>query len=320
MKKKFSLIIPVFDSEKYIRKCILSCTNQDIRPNDYEIIVVNDGSNDDSLNVIKDVAKDFANIVMIDKSNGGAGSARNQGLDLATGKYIWFIDSDDWIESNCLMKIHTILENEQLDALQIGYYQVIKNEICLIDEKYRTTTPVYAPKSYVLPSLFIGGTCLTIFRRDISEENGIRFDHTLQLAEDQLFILSIFNYSKRVKREYLPVYFYLNNSRSLTNNANEEQLCQSITKIASYEFRGTFKEYCDYVIYKQFLLLIDLQINNVKRIYHLMKSISIDRKYNFSYFKGKDKRLLICYSYFGFLFLKTYVFIKMKYRALKSFL
>lgn len=319
MDKKFSIIIPVFNSECFIKKCLLSCIDQDIKSNEYEIIVINDGSTDNSLTIIMDVAKDFANIFVINKSNGGASSARNKGLDLATGKYIWFVDSDDWIEANCINRVYNIMENEQLDALQICYYTITNGMIMPIEEKYRVTTSVLTPKAYISPDSFIGGTNGTIFKRNIAEKYFVRFDDNLRLAEDQLFFLSIFNYSVRVKRENLLIYYYLIHSKSIIHNADEEQLYQSISKISSFEFLESTKEYCDYLIYRQFILLMNLPSKKVKRLHHLMKSILLDKNFNYDYFSKRDKRLLFGYYYFGLVFMKAYTLLRMIYLNLKSF-
>lgn len=94
---KLSIIIPAYNVAPYLRKCLDSCLEQNIEKEEYEIIVVNDGSTDNSLDIIKDYVLNHQNVKLINKPNGGLSSARNAGLKMATGKYIWFVDSDDWI-------------------------------------------------------------------------------------------------------------------------------------------------------------------------------------------------------------------------------
>lgn len=101
----FSLIIPVYNVEKYISKCLLSCIRQkDIFPSEYEIILVDDGSPDNSIGVASAIIQNYPSyqVRVIHRENGGLSAARNTGLREAYGKYIWFIDSDDWIEENAL--------------------------------------------------------------------------------------------------------------------------------------------------------------------------------------------------------------------------
>lgn len=121
-----SIVIPVYNVEKYIEKCLFSCLSQDLPFNDYEIIVVNDGSLDNSRNLIQGIKDRYDNISIIDQENKGLSEARNTGFKKAKGKYVWFVDSDDWIEANCLGHICGYL-NEDLDILQLQYRLVYEN-------------------------------------------------------------------------------------------------------------------------------------------------------------------------------------------------
>ena len=100
-----TLIVPVYNVEKYLVRCLDSCLHQDLDEDEYEIIAVNDGSYDGSLKLLKEYANRYRNIVLIDKPNGGLSSARNAGLERARGNFIWFVDSDDWIAENCLKTV-----------------------------------------------------------------------------------------------------------------------------------------------------------------------------------------------------------------------
>ena len=117
---KISIIIPVYNVERYIEKCITSCVNQDIPLADFEIIIVNDGTEDNSEVIAQKIARNYSNIKIISQKNQGLSIARNRGLQVASGEYIWFIDSDDWIEENCLGGICEQL-NGNLDLLQLQY-------------------------------------------------------------------------------------------------------------------------------------------------------------------------------------------------------
>lgn len=120
---KFSIIIPVYNVEKYIARCLDSCVNQDIPKDEYEIIIVNDGSPDGSQAIAEQYMAEYPNIKLINQENGGLSVARNNGFKASIGQYVWFVDSDDWIETNCLSQIYNKMESEKLDMLQIGYME-----------------------------------------------------------------------------------------------------------------------------------------------------------------------------------------------------
>ena len=141
---KLSIIIPIYNVEKYVAKCLQSCLNQDIPSTEYEIIVINDGTLDNSMKIVRDIAKQYNNIVIIEQENQGLSVARNNGLQEANGEYVWFIDSDDWIEGNCLKRITSQLTGD-LDVLQLQYRLAYddsnKNKDCLTIVNGRTTGP-----------------------------------------------------------------------------------------------------------------------------------------------------------------------------------
>lgn len=124
-----SIIIPVYNVEPFVEKCIRSCEAQDVSKDDYEIVVVNDGSKDNSLAIIEELAREFSNITVISQPNGGLSSARNTGMKHAKGDYYFFLDSDDWIAKNSLGKIVNKLQSEQPDILCISAANVLGEEI-----------------------------------------------------------------------------------------------------------------------------------------------------------------------------------------------
>ena len=112
MKDKISIIVPIFNSEKTLDKCIESLIAQTY--NNLEIILVNDGSIDNSLNICRKYKQLDQRIIIIDKKNGGVSSARNAGIDIATGEYIMFCDSDDWVEKNWCQILFSNFEKNSL--------------------------------------------------------------------------------------------------------------------------------------------------------------------------------------------------------------
>ena len=95
-----SIIIPVYNVEKYIHRCLTSCCKQsDASLDEYEIIIINDGTPDNSMDVVYNIAKKYSNIVIFNQKNKGLSAARNQGLEIAKGEYVQFLDSDDWLRA-----------------------------------------------------------------------------------------------------------------------------------------------------------------------------------------------------------------------------
>ena len=124
-KMKYSIIIPVYNVEEYMDRCLKSILNQTY--SNYEVIIVNDGSPDNSDNIIKSYEKEDKRFKGYKKANGGLSDARNYGLKYATGDYLIFIDADDYIENNYLEKVNDVLErNKDID--------VLKFKIKLVDE------------------------------------------------------------------------------------------------------------------------------------------------------------------------------------------
>lgn len=113
-----SLIVPAYNVEKYIEKCLESTQRQNVAESLYEVIVIIDGSKDSSERIAREVASRYSNIQVVYQENEGLSGARNNGLKLAKGKYVWFVDSDDWIEKECLAGIIYSLRN-QTDILQL---------------------------------------------------------------------------------------------------------------------------------------------------------------------------------------------------------
>ncbi|MFH4969061.1 glycosyltransferase [Gaetbulibacter sp. M240] len=123
-----SIVVPVFNVSQYVEKCIRSCFNQNIPLSSFEVIIVNDGSTDNSLAICENLKKEFKSLKIISQDNKGLSGARNTGLKNATGKYVWFVDSDDWIEENCLKLLFEQIKLHDIDLFWIGH-EVIVNGV-----------------------------------------------------------------------------------------------------------------------------------------------------------------------------------------------
>ncbi|MCQ2341411.1 MAG: glycosyltransferase [Paludibacteraceae bacterium] len=127
---KLSIIVPIYNVEPYLRKCVDSLLAQDLPKDEYEIILVDDGSPDGCPAICDEYASQYAFIHVIHRPNGGLSAARNSGLAIAQGKYVQFVDSDDYLEPNVLDGLVAQMEREELDVLRFDYQNVNeKNEV-----------------------------------------------------------------------------------------------------------------------------------------------------------------------------------------------
>lgn len=144
-KMKLSIIVPVYNVADYLAKCLDSLLAQDLPQNEYEIIVVNDGSTDNSEQIAQEYANKFVNIILINQENQGLSGARNTGIKQAKGEYIQFVDSDDYLEENVLGGLVKQVEEDDLDVLRFKYQNVrINND----SRKYEIFQP-YKSNSFL---------------------------------------------------------------------------------------------------------------------------------------------------------------------------
>ncbi|MBQ7712115.1 MAG: glycosyltransferase [Bacteroidales bacterium] len=109
---KLSLVIPVYNTEKYLEKCLSSCLNQNMEMSDYEIVIVNDGTKDNAMDIARQFQDKYPNVGIYSQENAGLSAARNTGFTHASGDYVWFVDSDDWIEPDSVKIIFEKMKNE----------------------------------------------------------------------------------------------------------------------------------------------------------------------------------------------------------------
>ena len=136
MMVKLSIIVPIYKVESYLRKCVDSLLNQDLPKEDYEIILVDDGSPDGCGVICDEYASKYGNIRVIHRENGGLSAARNSGIEAAQGKYIQFVDSDDYLEPNVLKALTGKMEEDNLDILRFNYQNVNESYQVFCPNKY----------------------------------------------------------------------------------------------------------------------------------------------------------------------------------------
>ncbi len=204
---KLSIIIPVYNVEKYIDKCLLSCLSQDVPLTDYEIIVINDGTKDRSLEIAQERTKDVPNVTIFSQENAGLSVARNKGLSMAKGDYVWFVDSDDYIETRCLGGIFSVL-NESVDILQLQYRYIYEDGRPPKEVPKKIINNVCSGREITLRGGLPAQAQLTIFRRSFLLENNLLFEPGIY-HEDSEFRPRAVYLAKRISSYNEIVYNYL---------------------------------------------------------------------------------------------------------------
>lgn len=178
-----SIIIPVYKTEKYLRKCLNSCVHQNI--NEYEIIIVDDGSPDNSLSIAKEYALSYNNIKIVSQTNAGLSAARNIGLNNACGNYVWFVDSDDWIEENCLGRICSLLKSG-VDILQLQYRKVYEKDYYNLEIPFYIINGIKSGKEIIFSGGLPTPAQFSIYRTEFLRNNNLKFYEGI-LHEDSEF-------------------------------------------------------------------------------------------------------------------------------------
>lgn len=224
MNEKISIIVPVYNAEKTLKRCVLSLIKQTYK--DLEIILVNDGSTDRSLVICKELKAQDGRIEVIDKPNGGAASARNAGLDIATGKYIMFCDSDDYVSDIWCSCLKDNYANDNLVMCEFTNAEKIELKLRGDVNPY-TIEKVFKEDFLLYRNQGIGSLTTKIFERRIIEENNIRLIKELSLGEDLIFVL---NYlcciSGDITFLHIPLYYYMEeNTISLSKSVPSSTQC-----------------------------------------------------------------------------------------------
>lgn len=204
-----SIIVPVYNSSASLPKCLDSIIGQTFKS--FELLLINDGSKDASLDICSEYSRMDQRIKILDKPNGGVSSARNVGLDNATGDWIMFVDSDDWLFDNCIDSM-LVPKSSQAD-LVIGtiYSQSSQSWYQLNLGTY--TRACESSSLATLISTSITHPCISapvakLYKRDLVERMQLRFDEKLYFGEDSIFVKSYLLNAKKVEVINEPCYYY----------------------------------------------------------------------------------------------------------------
>lgn len=309
-KEKITIIIPCYNVQEYLPKCLESVLNSTFK--DIEIIAINDGSTDNTIDILNEYAKKDKRIKVYDQKNVGQAKTRNRGIDMANGEYLFFLDSDDYIDQELLEKLY----NETLLGYEIvisGAKKIVDNNIIEIDTfiKYTDDNKI----NYILNS---SGPAWKLIKKSIITENKLYFyeDH---IYEDIAIVPVWGMYAQKIS--YVPdtYYYYLIHSGSTMNqvtyNQKLEDIFYSLDYLSSY-FKDEYNHELEYIYIKHLLHAASLRFLEFKK-YDMIDKISniMHKKFpnwkkNIYYKKDELKYKVVC----NLLYYKQYFLLKLLLR------
>lgn len=318
-----SIIIPIYNIERYIDNCIKSACEQFYE--NIEIILVDDGSTDNSPQICDAWAKKDSRIIVIHKKNGGLSSARNAGLDVAKGKYVYFLDGDDTIQSN-LLSVSLSKMSDDTDMVVFGYNLVYKNsenaKVKLIEKTYRLNTDEERVSCVIGPFFRFELTWNAwnrIFLKSVIDEYTLRFeDNRRIMAEDQYFCLVYLAHCKKITVIEDCLYDYYQREDSIMGTIKKNKIRNfgrknelAVVLLEHYNQFSDCKCFIDvFPIIHYFLVEREIQILEDSKVYGIndLRSIIIEEirnKSDFEFFTGTLKKFIIrnkvLFKEYGFL-------------------
>lgn len=222
---KLSIVVPVYNVERYVRRCILSIVNQEGDMfQDIELIIVNDGTKDKSVEQVQDLVEKYDNITLVNQKNQGLSMARNNGMNIAKGDYVWFIDSDDWISKDAIKIIMPYLDGVN-DIVSFGIIESsekgnVTNYVFFTDVKTLSGKESFRQKcahSTAAPK--------AVYRKDFLNEKGLRFMQGVYNEDDEFCLRASYLAGSVTILPWALYYYYLtisssDNHTSITNTVN----------------------------------------------------------------------------------------------------
>ena len=219
MRPMVSIVVPIYNAENYLRRCVDSILNQEYT--DFELLLVNDGSTDASGDICEEYGDRDPRVIVIQKENTGVSDSRNRALDRARGKYLQFLDSDDWITPDATRLFVRAAEEYGCDMVISDFYRVVGERLSTkgdIEEEGVLTREEFAAHMMENPADFYYGVLWNkLYRRDIVEEHNLRMDTDINWCEDFMFNLEYIRYAKVFYALHAPIYYYVKRKGSLAS-------------------------------------------------------------------------------------------------------
>lgn len=222
----FSIIIPVYNVENYIEKCLDSIFSQINNQDSFEVIIVDDGSMDNTMFKVEKYEAKYKNIVVINKENGGVSSARNEGIKKAKGQYLLFLDADDTMENGSMPEIESLLKSCSAEMFILRSF-MNDNERYAWTKKYERKK-TYTGLNLVNTGYIRGSVCGTLILKSSLLENNVWFPEGVANAEDTIFMLILMCYLNQIKFVDIRMYNVLEREGSASRSYDRSRIMKSI--------------------------------------------------------------------------------------------
>lgn len=267
MSIKLSIVVPVYNVEKYIARCLDSLLSQNIDYDEYEIIIVNDGTPDNAIDIVREYQSRYPNIKLVEKSNGGLSSARNFGFKHCIGKYVWMVDSDDTIQSNCLKDVLDYAIKNDIDFLSFPMNDRYPDgRVNLSNIQYKPANKIVSNTEYLSSYKVEFSACCFLVKASIIQDNGISFIEGIT-QEDIDFVLRLLEYCPRVSsfQDLGGLYnYYTGRQGSITTVMNRAKYLKTLESfyVAINSIQGKFKDESNNP--NSYSFFVQPHINNMK--------------------------------------------------------
>lgn len=235
---KYSFIVPVYNTEKYLKKCLDSLVNQTYK--DFEIIVVNDGSTDKSSNIISKYQKKYKNIIVIDKENEGLSIARNRGVQKSSGKYIIFVDSDDYVSNKLLEEVDKKIDDSDILRFQIATEDEEYTKINEYHEEGFESMCGYDAFKYLSSYHFVEPAWCYVIRKNYYIENKFSFKKGVYHEDFGLIPYVIYKARKVKSIDFIGYYYIQRNGSIMNNNDYKKTVKKAFDMIEQYKTMRLF--------------------------------------------------------------------------------
>lgn len=301
MKKKISVIIPVYNVEKYISRCIDSILNQSY--NNIEIIIVNDGSIDKSGFICDEYSKKYNNIKVFHTENSGVSSARNLGIDNSEGEYITFVDPDDYIEKDMYKILYDLIIKSKSEIAMTSFYYIKENDVIEAEDNSNNliiftkeeALRLYFKREKPFDSCFLWNK---LFKRDLFKE--VRLDVELVIQEDSEVLIRLLNRINSIVYIGIPLYFYIIREGAATyGKISKNKLTTDISLLKIYRYTQEYlPAYSSVALSNYIICYFNIVIEIIKNYdeYGKCYEIIVRRLKDIYYEIMRDKKIVYKYK------------------------